>query len=436
MGAPFFAPVVRISFKNLLSAPHALEIMALFDNAGYPIRIVGGAVRDALLGRMIHDIDMAVAASPDQIITVLKPVCAVIPTGLRHGTVTAVFKDHTTFQITSLRFDEKTFGRHADVRFHHSFEEDAKRRDFTINALFLDRHGNLYDYVGGEKDVYNQKVRFIGDPTTRIKEDYLRILRFFRMHAFFGREIDEESLLACTTEAPFLKTLSRERIRSEFFRLLEAPTFFNVLKIMNDHHLLSSLFQDTPLHLEPLEHYEHLHTQRHAFKEVGKYPFLTQQKGASTLIKLYLLASHFALEDITSLYRLTRPEKKLYALLHKEYTPKDFLDKKVSTAPCPKELNEDLSRWAFYYGQNEAYTLFCISLSLYPHFSLKEKKDMIELCLSILRALQPAPLPITIKDLREAGIPPHQLSQTLKSLEETWCKRGFIGTKNDLLAVL
>ncbi|MGK2285210.1 CCA tRNA nucleotidyltransferase [Pedomonas sp. V897] len=193
-------------------------------------RLVGGAVRDSLLGLPVQDVDLATRFPPQEVIRRLEAAgIRAIPTGIDHGTVTAV-SDHQSFEITTLRRDVSTDGRRATVAFTEDWKEDAARRDFTINALYANPlTGEIFDYFGGLEDLEARRVRFIGRPLERIAEDHLRILRFFRFHARFGRGApDPESFEACVARANDLMALSRERIREEILRLLgtadPAPT--------------------------------------------------------------------------------------------------------------------------------------------------------------------------------------------------------------------
>jgi poly(A) polymerase len=185
-------------------------------------RYVGGAVRDELLALPVSDIDLATRLLPDDVIRRLEAAkIKAVPTGIEHGTVTAVSDGHV-FEVTTLRRDVSTDGRRATVAFTHDWQEDAARRDFTINALSADpMTGELFDYFGGLADLEQRHIRFIGDPLQRIAEDHLRILRFFRFHARFGAgEPDRVALDACTARANDLMALSRERIADELLKLL------------------------------------------------------------------------------------------------------------------------------------------------------------------------------------------------------------------------
>lgn len=196
------------------------HIFSIFQSESVPIRLVGGYVRDQLIGQTTPDIDMCAACAPDILMRILAPHGHVIPTGVRHGTVTYVYKGWRA-EITSLRHDTHTYGRYANVAFGASFEDDAQRRDFTFNALSMDASGRIFDYTHGRRDLKKGCVRFIGIPHQRVIEDYLRIVRFFRMSLRFGiGKLHKKSLCACVDHAHDLQALSRERIRQEFLKIL------------------------------------------------------------------------------------------------------------------------------------------------------------------------------------------------------------------------
>ncbi|MDF2599413.1 MAG: tRNA nucleotidyltransferase, partial [Methylobacterium brachiatum] len=209
----------------LLDQPSVRRALAALDAKGAETRLVGGCVRDALLGNPSADIDLATTLMPDAVMDAARrvPGLKAVPTGIEHGTVTLVTGDGP-IEVTTLREDVETDGRHAVVRFGGDFARDAERRDFTVNALSLGADGRLHDTVGGLPDLAAGRVRFIGDPATRIREDALRILRFFRFHARFGSgPPDAAALAACIAARDALDRLSRERVRAEFLKLLTAP---------------------------------------------------------------------------------------------------------------------------------------------------------------------------------------------------------------------
>jgi len=207
-----------------LSWPQTATLLKAFAEQPGSLRFVGGAVRDSLVGRKMADVDCATTLPPQNVAALLaKAGIRCIPTGIAHGTVTAIIGEHS-FEITTLRRDIETDGRHATVIFTDNWQEDAARRDFTMNALYVDANGTLYDYFGGQEDARAGRVRFIGEASTRIAEDYLRILRFFRFLAHFGKsQADAAALAACEAQKEKLATLSGERIHQEWFKLMTAP---------------------------------------------------------------------------------------------------------------------------------------------------------------------------------------------------------------------
>ena len=222
----------------------APETRAVFAALGIDkARFVGGSVRNALLGRPVEDIDIATPIRPEQVMRLLEAAgIKAVPTGIDHGTVTAVV-DGKPFEITTLRRDVETDGRHAVVAFSEDWAEDAERRDFTMNALYASIDGEVFDYAGGVEDLKAGCVRFAGDAATRIREDYLRILRLFRFHAWYGRgELDTEALRAAAAEKAGLASLSGERIRKEILRLLEAENPMPSLRAMAATGILAELF--------------------------------------------------------------------------------------------------------------------------------------------------------------------------------------------------
>ncbi len=225
----------------LASGP-AARLLGLLNGNGEEARVVGGAVRNALLKLPIGDIDIATTALPAEVIRRARAAgIKSVPTGIEHGTVTLVV-DARPFEVTSLREDTETFGRKAKVAFGRDWVRDAERRDFTINGLSVDAGGVIHDHVGGYDDLVARRVRFIGDPNRRIAEDYLRILRFFRIHAAYGRgEPDRAGYLACIDARAGLATLSAERVRMEMLKLLVAEGAVGALVAMADGGLLLSI---------------------------------------------------------------------------------------------------------------------------------------------------------------------------------------------------
>ena len=219
---------------RLLDDPRLATLFAVLAPTGAETRVIGGAVRDALYGLPPHEIDLATTALPDVVMRAAAVAgIKAVPTGIEHGTVTLVVAG-TPYEVTTLREDVETDGRYAKVRFGGDFEQDASRRDFTVNALSLTPDGRLHDYVGGLDDLAARRIRFIGDAATRIREDYLRVLRFFRFNASHGAgDFDRDGLHESILAREHLARLSRERVRAELLKLLVAGRAPEVVRAMS-----------------------------------------------------------------------------------------------------------------------------------------------------------------------------------------------------------
>ena len=236
---------VRLGPEPWLNDPATIMILDAIEERGQAARFVGGCVRDALAKRPVSDIDIATPESPEDVVEMLETHgIRAIPTGIGHGTVTAV-RDNRGFEITTLRRDVATDGRHARVAFTDDWIVDARRRDFTFNALSATRDGVVHDPFAGVSDLALGHVRFIGKPSDRIAEDYLRILRFFRFRATHGRKPDSQAALtACRRAATCLQQLPGERIRDEMLKLLAAPRPAEVLALMYDQRVLAEVLPE------------------------------------------------------------------------------------------------------------------------------------------------------------------------------------------------
>lgn len=218
-----------------LTSAETRAVLGAISRGGFEARIVGGAVRNALMGAPVKDLDVATTAVPDDVVRLAEAAgLRAVPTGIAHGTVT-VIAGHQPFEVTTLRRDIETFGRHARVTFTTDWAEDAARRDFTLNALYCDAAGVVHDPLGGYPDLAARRVRFIGSAADRIREDYLRILRFFRFTAEYATGApDPAGLDASIALAGGLAQLSGERIRAEMLRLLAAPRAVATVSVMDE----------------------------------------------------------------------------------------------------------------------------------------------------------------------------------------------------------
>lgn len=231
---------------------NGLKLCSLIKDA----RFVGGCVRDAIVNRRNQDLDLATPCTPEEIKKTLnKHNIKYHEGGIKFGTITAIF-DKELIEITTLRTDKECDGRHALVEFSQNWEEDALRRDFTINALSADSNGDIYDYVNGVEDLKNQIVRFIGSPEQRIIEDYLRILRFFRFTTCYGKDIDKEGLYYCTKHSRRIESLSKERIRSELTKLFQSPNKLKFLPSMEP--ILAYIFKKVKDFLKDISQLEQI----------------------------------------------------------------------------------------------------------------------------------------------------------------------------------
>lgn len=232
-------PAKTIKPQGWMKAKETRKVMEALGGGDYA-RFVGGSVRSALLGVEVEDIDIATLWTPDEVTEKLQDAgIKVVPTGIEHGTVTAV-ENHRGFEVTTLRKDVETDGRRAVVAFSKDWAEDAQRRDFTMNTLLADEKGNVYDPTGqGLADLEAGRVVFVGDPAARIREDYLRVLRFFRFHALYGKgEPDAEALKQCNLAAQKMNLLSKERITQEFFKIMAVDAPMDVLDLMFQNNVL------------------------------------------------------------------------------------------------------------------------------------------------------------------------------------------------------
>lgn len=361
------------------------------------VRFVGGAVRDSLLGQTAADIDMATTHSPEKVCELLRGQgIKALETGMQHGTVTAVWKRHSC-EITTLRRDVETDGRHATVAFTDDWQEDAKRRDFTINALYATADGEIFDPFGGLEDLRNNRVRFIGDAETRIREDALRIYRFFRFSARFNAELDQEGLAACRARAADVSGLSRERVRDELLKLLTAPRALYYVCALNDIAGLPSI-EHMAASVEQLTHHvnQELKTGR-------------QTSAVTRLSSLYCAVSPKALARY---FRLSRKQEKFVVDVRE--ASQCLSDK--------KSLNELL----YQFGQKVV--LEALSISLVPE---------TDTCFATAEQWVRPIFPVDGESLISLGFEPgEQLGRHLKAMEARWIASDFSLSKDELTAGL
>ncbi|MCV3769441.1 MAG: CCA tRNA nucleotidyltransferase [Wolbachia pipientis] len=323
-------------------------IINAIEKFGGEIRLVGGCVRDSILQRDVHDIDLATNLSPDRVIKALElHNIKAIPTGLKHGTVTAILNKRS-FEITTLRYDIKCDGRHAKVKFTNNWKDDASRRDFTFNALYVDKYGRIYDYFGGIKDLKAQKLNFIGNAEGRIKEDYLRILRVFRFHAKICiKDLSDEILDVCKKYSHMISNLSGERIREEMFKLLECNNPVPALKSMQKSNILQKIIP------------------KEVKCEILSSPFLVKTQSVT---KSSIAMIHTSLSDSSMSYFNVKPIDALTKLALLLRTTKK--NDKVS-------LGEDISRFLRLSNKQKKKLLFLLSNNIKTELSEKKQKQYI-----------------------------------------------------------
>jgi poly(A) polymerase len=385
---------MKLNFKETkwLRNPSAQKLSKLYKNFGYQVLFVGGCVRNTILKMPVTDIDLATDAQPEEIIKIAKENnIRFVPTGLAHGTITLII-DNKSYQITTFRTDFDHDGRYAKVEFTESLLLDASRRDLTINALYCNHVGEVIDPLNGLDDIKKQKIKFIGNPNERIKEDNLRILRFFRFQAIYGNknlEIDSIALEACHNHKSKLAALSKERITSELRKILSAPNPLEVIIKMNETGVLNELFQKVSI--DSLEAY-----------------LKTEEKFKININWLGRLLSLQVTQEEESL-KLTRCEFK-------------FLKQTKSAI----ENQIHVLEFSYYNGVENG-KIYSI-LQNFRHNIILSKN-----LLNQINSLATKKFPITAKDLMPE-ISGKKLGEALRSLEDRWIKSNFTLSKKELLA--
>ena len=393
--------------KNSINATHIFanlpdEVLKLFAIFGENIRLVGGSVRDLILEKKVNDYDFACKFLPTKIVEILtKNNIKSIPTGLKYGTITAVI-NHKNFQITTLRKDENQKGRDCDVNFVEDFYEDAKRRDFTINALYLDSLGQIHDYFNGIDDLENQKVRFILDAKTRIQEDYLRILRFIRFSCNYAQELDKEGLEACLNFKDFLKTLSKERVREEFLKIISSKNSTQIINVLN-------IFKEQKID----EILWSLNLDNKAFEQflpLEKYIEKTNLKLVK--IAIIFLDLNLNIKNFNSQFCLTKNEKKFLQ------NCLNFLKKYQNINIEKIIINEIIVEHSRSFVLNFYIIFYCKNY-------LKIPQNYLENIIKYITNLEVPNFLFKTSDLEKVNCPKFKFSSTLKALKIKWAQNNF-----------
>jgi poly(A) polymerase len=394
-------PIERIAVQPWMIEEPTSAVLVALGAQGATVRFVGGCVRDALLARPIGDIDIATPDRPETVLTLLAAAgIKSVPTGIDHGTVTAIVKPRH-FEITSLRRDVENFGRHARIAFTDDWAEDAARRDFTMNALFLDADGNVFDPVAGLPDLRAGRVRFVGEAEARIREDVLRLLRFYRFHAHYGRgRADEAARLACRKLADLLPGLSGERIAAELLKLLSAPDPLPTIDLMTEDGVLAVLLPE-------------------ARRRAGLLPL--EPEGDSLRRLSALLVSELgAVEAVATRLRLPNAARDRLALL--------------AAPPWPVELggDEQVQRRALHHLGLDAYRDLVLLRAAETGAG-----DTARALLAAAPGRVPPRFPLRGSDVTRLGVPPGPVvGELLAAIEDWWEAGDFRADRKACLARL
>ncbi len=406
-------PIEKITLQPWMSGAETQAVFKALAAGGGETRFVGGCVRDALLNRHARDeIDLATSLLPEEATRRLEAAgIKVVPTGIEHGTVTAV-ANHRVFEITTLRRDVETDGRHAKVAFTDDWQADAARRDFTMNALSCRAGGEVYDYFEGIKDLRQGRVRFVGDATQRIQEDVLRLLRFYRFVAHYGRGTpDAAARAACRAMAGQLSTLSGERLRNETLKLLRAPSPHDTLVLMhNDRVLANYLPEVTEIsRLSRLVAIERRWGERvRAGDPVRRLAVLLKDPALAPVVATRL---RFSNKDRERLEALKAPEPR--------FVPPS--DERAVRRECYRLGPERLVDRALLHWANDG----------------NPDNVALERILDVIESWEPRTMPIKGDDVLALGVPTGEaVGSLLRLIEDWWINEDFRPGRDELLARL
>ncbi|WP_313198473.1 CCA tRNA nucleotidyltransferase [Rhizobium sp.] len=396
------------------------RVMALLNSDGGEARVAGGAVRNALMGLAVADVDIATTLRPEMVVERAKAAgIKAVPTGIEHGTV-ALVVDGRGFEVTTLRRDIETNGRHAVVEFGTDWKADAERRDLTINALYADAEGEVIDLVEGLKDIETRTVRFIGDAGQRIAEDHLRILRFFRFFAYYGSgRPDADGLRACARAKDMLSSLSAERVWTETKKLLGAPDPSRALLWMRQAGVLTAILPET-------EKWgiDGIHALVAAERALGWKP-----------------------EPLLRLAAIVPPDVERLAALSKRLRLSNADALKLqqwAATPTPPDEVTDVGFARLLYRNERQGMIFRLKLALASVRAAAEedpvamrKSARLSQLLSKTEKYQKPVFPLSGGDVISAGVPAgKRVGEILKELEEFWISRNFLPERPELAARL
>lgn len=397
-----------LDMSKLLKSERIYRLFDAVETHGGTLRFVGGAVRDTLAGRHNDfDLDLASDLSPDELVEACQDYgIKTIPVGLKFGTV-GVIMDNQVLEVTSLRKDIKTDGRHAEVEFTDDWSVDASRRDLTINAVYADLYGNVFDYYNGITDLENGVVRFIGNPDERIKEDYLRIMRFFRFYSIFSKQaINKDALKACVNNKDGLRTLSIERVRDELFKLLVTPRAAETMQIIFDNDILSYFLPNKSIHIKALHNLTKLVEDMKYEGNFLRRLFVLYQPNASEA------------ENIARTLRFSKRQKDNFV----NWAKINLMPENISTS-CQR------LRFIYRYGKDFCLDKILLAAAIYEIDSEKAANVLQE----VENAIVPV-FPLRGRDLIEHKIAfGEKIGQVLALLEQQWIDSNFNLTRDELL---
>ena len=405
-------PAGTIPPQAWMTAPETRAVLDALRADGQTVMFVGGCVRDALIGRAVGDIDIATPDAPETVTALLERAgLKAVPTGIEHGTVTAV-SGHRPYEITTLRQDVETYGRHARVAFTDDWAADAARRDFTMNAMFCAPDGTVYDPFGGWADLKAGHVRFVGEAEARVQEDYLRLLRFFRFYARYGRGApDADALEAARRHAGHLTTLAAERIHHELLKFLEAANPGPAARVIHEHGILQPVLPEA----------------RHA-ERLSWLSAIEREQGVE-VDPLRRMAAWLDLREADRLgerLRLSKKEDRHLRALAQPGAPVRA-EMPARALRCPlHRLGPELTR-----------DLFLLDAAERAAAGTRLDTATLAAGLAEIAAWQPKRLPVDGGDVKALGVPPGpRIKHLLDALDAWWVDRDFAPDRDACLEEL
>lgn len=412
-----------------MQLPDTVRVMDVLDKEGGNPRFVGGCVRNALLFKPIEDVDIGTVHRPEKVMMLCEANgLKAKPTGIDHGTVT-VISGSTPFEVTTLRADMACDGRHAEVVYTDDWEKDAARRDFTINAMSMERSGKIYDYYNGKKDLEEGVVQFVGDAEQRIQEDYLRILRLFRFHALYGaKPLEKPAIDACRHHVRGIVKLSGERIQKEMFKLFAAPDPGYALRMMAEADVLRFLI---PLDIHPIP-LENIPALIRLEREVLNIKdFYIDPMARFTAIMPPVVSSNYKEKEsfLRKLHDRWKFSKRDREHLWRLLCPPHY----ISSDLLPKIQHKIIMRVGKHRFISSVLIYLAIEAIRYP----ERRKEIADICREMIRNTlewQMPVFPVSGRDLIALGIEPGiDIGKLLDAAEIFWEEQEYKATKQQVI---